>query len=303
MTRRRKGWAVLAATLVATACGAPDEPSESLEGRYGVVGEISTTEPVDYTTDPIDFTGPTPIQSIYDMIPADEFVWYGTSPESDYRAADACDNFATPVETVDTLPAEIEGIVTLHPRYFQKTSWCGSDERYYGSYLIQDETGGFLVLKDSRVADFTFGDRVKIKVHGLLKFFDTYAISVHTDEQIISTGNPVFYEDIGDRDLTSDDIGKNLRIRREVASVPTNANFNEMCLVPEGEDYIACDPRCVANEQCTGYVLASLDRELGTRNPRPLEEGQVIEMTGPVVNSFGLRLLVSRIGQITFIEE
>ena len=68
----------------------------------------------------------------------------------------------------ESLPMTVEGIVTTYPRYFQKKLVCGEDERFYGSYFLQDSTGGILVLRDSRIANFTFGDRVRLKVRGIL---------------------------------------------------------------------------------------------------------------------------------------
>ncbi|MBU6162736.1 MAG: hypothetical protein KGO50_16595, partial [Myxococcales bacterium] len=69
------------------------------------------------------------------------------------------------------LPMVIEGVVTLHPRQYVKTPVCGQDERFYGSFVIEDDTGGILVLRDGRVADFTFGDRVRLTVRGLTVTF------------------------------------------------------------------------------------------------------------------------------------
>lgn len=293
--------AALLMAVVCASCGAPEEPADDLEPRYGGVDTTSTVEAVAYTDVPYNFTGPTPLQELYDLIPGGN-VWYGTSAESEWPVSGSCNDFGNQVEQVAELPVEVEGVVTLHPRYFQKVAFCSSEERYYASYILEDESGGFLVLKDSRIADFTFGDRVKLKVHGLMKYFDTYAVVVFTDEEVVSEGGEIFYEKL-DRHLKSDDIGRNVRVLGEIASPPTNSNFNEMCLVPVGEDYSACDPRCVANEQCLGSVVVSVDRELGQRNPSPLEAGKVIEVTGPVVNSFGLRILISRLGQISFVDE
>ena len=51
----------------------------------------------------------------------------------------------------EILPFEIEGVVTAHPRYYFKTSGCDwdSDEKYYGSFFIQDATGAKISIEDS----------------------------------------------------------------------------------------------------------------------------------------------------------
>ena len=63
--------------------------------------------------------------------------------------------FENVVTEVSELPATIEGVVTHHPRLLRSPRFCAGEDRFYGSYYIQDETGGILVYKDSRVADFT----------------------------------------------------------------------------------------------------------------------------------------------------
>lgn len=320
MPSRRFACLIVGATVALGGCSSsPDEPGD-VEQRYGDVTTTPTSEPVDFTDEPYEFTGPDTIGGfqrpgmmgpaetfgdLYSLFSVSDFVWYGNSSQSPYPVEGICDSNANEVVTLDELPLEIEGIVTLHPRYFQKTEYCGSEERYYGSYLLQDSTGGVLVLRDGRVADFTFGDRVKLKVHGLMKFFDTYAVVVYTDEEVVDRGHEVYYRE-SDGDLDTTDIGTVVRVKGRVVSAPTNQNFNELCMVPVGGDADGCDPRCLANEQCTDQrdqTIVSIDREIGQREPKPIEKGQILEVTGPVVNSFGLRILVSRLGQLTFVEE
>lgn len=296
----------LALAALLSACGSPEEPVSSLEPRYGTASTTSTVEPVAYTDTPYDFTGPTPIADLYDLIDAslgNQRVWFGTAPSAPFPFSGPCDTFGTEVATLPELPAEIEGIVTLHPRYFLNLSFCQSEERFYGSYFIEDQSGGILVLKDSRISDFRMGDRVKLKANSLAYNFGAYAVLGRVDEEVVSRGHEIHAEYIGDRLLTAEDIGKTVTIRRELATGATNYNFSELCLVPEGTDYSPCDPRCIANEQCLGSLLVSLDREIEQRDPVVLEPGDVLEITGPVTNSFGLRLLVARAGQIQFVEE
>lgn len=308
------------------ACGSPEEPDDSLSA-YGDIETTNVIEPVAYSDTPYDFTGPTPIGSatddvmdgslhgiVNDALPSNPFVWVGTAPNAPFPFGDDDCNpdetFETRVAEVGGLPVEIEGIVTIHPRYqITNLQFCGSRERFYGSYFIQDETGGVLVLKDSRIADFRMGDRVRVKANTMSYNFGAYAVLGHTDQEIISRDHEVFFEDIGEDNLSIDHLGKTVRIRRQLVSAASNVNFSEMCLIPPGAEEFLCSDACIAQEQCVGQgsparpLLVSLDREIEQRDPLVLEEGDMLEITGPVTNSFGLRILVARAGQLSIISE
>lgn len=277
----------------------------NVSDRFGASDTIPVVEKIEYTDKAYTFTGPDSIASVYPLF-TDDFVWYGVDKDAQYPVISdgACDSRANEVEILAKLPKTIEGIVTLHPRYFQKISFCGQDERFYGAYLIEDSTQGILVLKDSRISDFTYGDKVKLRVRGLVKFFDTYAVLVSDNEEVVGRGNPVYYKDIEFRDLDDDDIGSNLRLTGRVAGLPTNSNFNELCLVAkDAADDSACDYSCTSADGCSGFVLVSLDREIGQRQSEFFKIGDVMQITGPSVNSFGNKLLVARLGQIKIITE
>ncbi|QDG51454.1 hypothetical protein FIV42_12075 [Persicimonas caeni] len=280
--------AATAATLLAGCSDqlGPEDPTEF----YGQAQEAEVQEPIPFTEQNYDFTGPTPIADIEALIPGDEFVWYGVSPSDPYpqgdeRVIDAdCDpgRYDNMVAKVDELPARIEGIVTLKPRYFQKVSVCGQDQRFYGSFFIQDQSGGMLVLNDSRIEEFGFGDRISLRVRGVMTSFDQPSVVIHDEVELVEPDKTydIYYEKIA-RDFESSDIGRVRRIEGTVIGEPTNNNFNELVL--EGDE---------------GAVwLVSLDRELGNRGVAP-EKGDRLVLTGPVINSFDLRLLVSSLGQI-----
>lgn len=299
--------ALLLALGAVSACAETDDklsPAE-IDARYGEVTTTPVVEPYVTTDQNYDFTGEISIADLTGLIKFDENVWYGVSPDDERPFDDqSCGTFDNPVDELTELPARIEGIVTLHPRYFQKINFCGSDERYYGSYFLQDSTGGILVLKDSRIADFDVGDRVSIRVRGVYQAFEAGGVVIWDDEQVISSGNDVYVEDV-DGLLGPEHIGKAVRIRGKVVEPPTNSNFNAICLVPpDSDDLSPCDPRCVSSEQCSGYILASFDREIGQRNPDPLTVGDVIEMRGPVINGFDdLEVLIAEEGQYDIIED
>lgn len=258
--------------------------------------EVLTQEPLSFTTQNYDFTGPASIQSVLDLIPTDDFVWHGFAPGSEYPVQGDCDFDRANdqvTSTVEDLPKTIEGIVTLHPRFFQKRTICNQDERFYGTYFLQDSSGGVVVLKDSRVSDFTYGDRVRIRVKGLVhNAFGTdvppfQAVLAHDSQQIVSRANDIFYEEIT-RGFEISDIGKVRRIKGVIKSAPTNSNFNEMEIVDPN------DP--------TKTWLVSLDRELGQRSPE-LCEGDPVTLTGPVMDNFGLRVIIASRGQIVFADQ
>jgi hypothetical protein len=321
---------LVALALVISACGEPSDPPSDAE-RARILGDaeiVFVEEKVDFTDEQYDFTGPTSIQALKSIIPPNEFVWYGTSPgdpppfEEEANGVYKCGS-RNQIREVSQLPATIEGIITLQPRYFQRTVYCDSDERFYGSYFIEDSTGGIMVLKESRIEDFYMGDRVRLRVRGLVKYFDTVAVLVSDEEEVVSEDNPIYYRNTS-RELEEEDAYEVHRIRKKVASLPTNQNFNEMCLIDvDNPDLDSCRKPCAFNNDCesgtcdfgnsqnavAGYCttdegewLVSLDREIGQRQPRKINRGDILEVTGPVVNSFGLKILVSRAGQMRFVE-
>lgn len=304
MTRRFVAVGLVLA--LASACAETDVglSSEELTDRYGTAETTPVVEPYELTDTNYDFTGETSIADVAGLIEFQEQVWYGVSPIDERpNPEQACGTFDNPVDELSELPTTIEGIVTLHPRYFEKIGFCGSDERYYGSYFIQDSTGGIQILKDSRVADFDAGDRVSIRVRGVMQEFGAGFVMIWDDETVVSRDNAIYAEEVGPT-LLPEHIGKVVRIQGRVADPPTSANFNAVCLVPpDAEDNSACDPNCVSSEQCSGYILAAFDREIGQRNPDPIEIGDVIEMRGPVISGFDdLTVLIAEEGQYDIIE-
>ena len=308
MNQHRTLMRLAAFVVLCAGCGSPDQPTDSLQDTYGTVGSTSTTEPVAYTTNPYDFTGTTPIADLYDLVGGGN-VWFGMAANQPHPIDGACDGFGTEIEQLDELPTQIEGIITLHPRYYQALGICQSEERFYGSYFIEDSTRGILVLKDSRIADFRMGDRVRLTVTGLSSVFGSTGVLTSLDEEVVSLNHEIYADYIGSDNLDRSMVGRTVTIRREISSLATNYNFSEMCLKPEGETDFICTDACVAQEQCTSpdsparAILVSLDREIEQRDPILWKKGDVVEVTGPVTESFGLRIVVARAGQISFVNE
>ncbi|MBA2664978.1 MAG: hypothetical protein H0U74_22010 [Bradymonadaceae bacterium] len=263
--------------------------------HYDQGSYVGVTEPITFTDTPYaanTATGVSSISSLLGVFPAQEFVWYGLGKDDPYPYSGDCDPGrpagVTAPQNLASLPMTIEGTVTLHPRYFQKIAVCGSDERYYGSYVLQDATGGILVLRDSRIAEFDYGDRVRLRVRGVLKYFDTRAVLVYDQEEILTSSasrEPIYYQRLT-RNFVAADSGQVFRVRGRVIGEATNQNFNEMKIQSLDAPGIEW--------------LVSIDRELGTRGVSP-KAGDILEVTGPVLNSFGLRILVASLGQMELV--
>ena len=215
-------------------------------------------------------------------------VWAAFAPGKAFPITGDCEperSGTQRVATVDELPLTIEGVVTLHPRYFVKSGICGSDQRFYGSFTLEDASGGIMVLRDSRISEFTFGDRVRITVGAVARQFDYNAVLAIDKLEVLTPlpkdRAPIYFQP-RETAFSASDIGRVVRIRGVVSQQPTNNNFNEMRLAsPDGR---------------IEWIVA-LDREFGQRNP-VFPEGQLIELTGPVTSAFGVKMLISSYGQI-----
>lgn len=295
--------ALAACVAMQTSC-VPSEPtSNPRDPNYYDEGEqIPVTEPIEFTEDNYDsISGDLTIADLRDLRDESAFVWYGYSPMDPYPLGDRrahgedCSPiaaFENVVTEVPELPATIEGVVTHHPRLLRSPRICAGEDRFYGSYYLQDETGGILVYKDSRVANFTFGDRVTIRVRGMAaQNFSSMPAGVvgvmaFDNEDVVERDLPIYYEET-DENFTADDVAQVRRIRGEVVQAPSNTNFNSMTVESLNTDAV---------------WAVSLDREL-TRRSYTFESGDVIELTGVVADNFGLTMLIYSLGQIERIDQ
>jgi hypothetical protein len=101
------------------------------------------------------------------------------------------------------------------------------------------------------------------------------------EAEVVSKANPIYYEQT-EAGFAVEDIGKVKRIKGIITLEPTNFNFNEMALKHPTEPGVTW--------------AVSLDRELGQRRPK-LRLGDTVEITGPVLDSFGLRMVIYSMGQ------
>jgi hypothetical protein len=235
------------------------------------------TEHVEFTDVPYDFTGETPIGELPSPEPFE--TWFAPSDASNAPCADWVAS--------DSLPAEITGIVTIHPRYYIKTSGCqptqdaDSDQKYYGSYFLQDASGGHLLLGDSKVAHFDMGDRVTVSVRAIKESFDQKMISVHDVIEVERGPEPIYYETVETGYLGPEHLARVVRIEGEIATEAST--FGEVYL--DGDDG-------------SRYKM-NIDQELARRGVYfPL--GTRLQVTGPVLYSFSeYTIIVMRIGQIS----
>ncbi len=145
---------------------------------------------------------------------------------------------------IDELPMTIEVVVTHHPRRFMKPEVCFQDERYWGTYTVEDDTGGITVLRGERTANFTFGDRALLTVRALTWTFsldqDTRAVLVADLQPLTATATddferPVLFSKL-DRGFTADDATEVKQVEGWVFQSPSNDNFNEMIMTQTAID-------------------------------------------------------------------
>ena len=236
------------------------------------------------------------------------------------------------------LPMELEAVVTLHPRQYQKVPVCDQDERHYGTFTIEDDGAGIVVMRDSRVATFSVGDRVRLTVTATMFTYrepQTRAIlaadierldppSADVDRAILYTDQPEAFD--------GDDVARTQRIEGYVVESPNNLNYGALIIASsfpgdpgEGEIDPVCESLCMGRCQrncgvnaCESTICpalcrdgatevdpdavptcweTNLDAELVRRGITP-PVGAHLAITGPVVDSFGLKIWIQRIGQI-----
>ncbi len=286
---------------------APERLREDWEAWYDEGSDLDVQEPIAFTDVNYDFSDRRPELVPIADVPTPEIGSFETWFASDDPPAPGCDQWLT----VEELPVEIEGIVTLHPRQYIKVSGCrpddndiDSDEKYYGSYFVQDDTGGYFVLGDSKVARFEMGDRVHLRVRAVKENFGMTMISAHDVVEVTRGPEPIYFERVDDRLLANADIGNVVRVEGLVAA--PMGGFGEVYLCPGDEpDRTLRDldgdsvPACFVNrtDEAPAFKVA-IDVELQRRGI-DLPEGARFSVTGPVLYSFNQHQVnVMRVGQL-----
>ncbi|HCH61806.1 MAG TPA: hypothetical protein DFR83_03300 [Deltaproteobacteria bacterium] len=199
----------------------------------------------------------------------------------------------------DALPYELDGIVTLHPAWYIKSYGCAvdpdqswtpdSEEKYYSSYFIEDDSGGLFVLFDSRVAPFTVGDRVRLKVRAVRSnhwnnrgdYIGSqnmiYAQDIVSVERSVSA---IHYTDV-DGELGIEHVNRVVRVTGTIVDI--DESFNNYTI-----------------ETASGAeVIYSLGLDLGRRPSSKAELGDTVTATGPVLLSYStFTISIAQVGQL-----
>jgi hypothetical protein len=239
------------------------------------------------------------------------------------------------------LPAVIEGVVTLLPRRYLKIPVCDQDEKHYGSFTIEDDTGGIVVLRDSRIAPYRAGDRVRLIVDALTMTYlqpSTRAIltaRVELMDSPVSDADRVILYDRTNTPFGIQDITRVRRVEGYAVQAPSNKNFGSLIIAsrefppPTGaERNRICELNCLGQCECGQEVCETaicpstcegadtqfdagqlpicwqvgFDVEL-TRRGFGVDYGARVAVTGPVVDNYDVQIWVQEIGQIEVLDE
>lgn len=259
--------------LIGCASGGPQEDPSAW---YDPGSAYDVQETIAFTDVNYDFTGETALADL--PVPDDFETWFadGDAPP------DGCADWREEGE----LPAEISGIVTILPRYYYKADGCMPDqgdneEKFYGSFFVQDASGGYFVLGDTKVAHFDAGDRVTLRVRAVREAFDQLMMPVWDAVEVVRGPEPIYYEAVPTGVLGPEHVSRVVRVEGVVATEVTTF----------GEIYLDADDG-------SRHKFA-LDSEL-TRRGVGFPVGARVQVTGPVLYSFSeYTIVVMRIGQLT----
>ena len=250
----------------------PEDPTSWFDA--GVPQDVLET--VSFTDEPYGFpTSGDGIAALYDdVFPTAEGVITFAEGDEFPSESDCAD------DTDGDLPMRIDGIVTIIPRYYFKTSGCDGDEKYYGSFFIEDDTGGAFVLGDSKVSHFEVGDRVQLDVRGAKTSYDLDMVYSWDLVDLQRDASPIHYDNaFGPLDF--DDLYEVRRVTGTVSSAKDTFGLFEL----ESDDG-------------TTYPV-QLDIELNRRGfDYPI--GERIQVTGPVLYSYSaFSIVVMSAGQVS----
>lgn len=245
--------------LVAVGCADDLREDPALGEQFDTPGEQRpVNEPVRYVERTADRayglprTGEPGIGDLIALMPSEAI----SAGEPDLWAAEGdappCPN-PERVQTVDALPMVVEGVVTIQPRQYLKVPVCDQDERYYGAFVVEDDTGGIVVLRNSRVSWFGPGDRVRLTVRALMFTFREPSTRVVVSADIERVERPtgeagvVLYEPVT-VPFSVADVSESRRIEGVVAQAPSNVNFGQLVLAshlpPAVDDPQPATPVC-----------------------------------------------------------
>jgi hypothetical protein len=269
----RPPYIVSLAALVTWSC-VQTAPAGDLDEYFDPAGDYDVREPLSFTQEPYGLTGIGAFKNSVFPASAVQF-----APGDAYMSGTRCEGREN-----NRLPAEVTGVVTILPRFYMKISGCDrAEEKYYGNYFLEDDSGGVFVVGDSKVANFDAGDTVTLRVRAVRTNFDFDMVYGHDVVSVDRTSRPVRYA-WSEAAFTPEDVGRVKRIRGVVASEPDT--FGQLTVTGEdGTDW-----------------FVGLDAELNRRRVWPTV-GATLCATGPVQYSFSeYSLVVMRVGQLAEVE-
>jgi hypothetical protein len=262
-------------TLTLLACSTYNT-RENSDDWYDWGVALDVEEPVAFTETPYGFPSDaaTSIDALSSAIfPVD---WWTSvyGPDDLYSDESGCQS-----QVNYSLPFTIEGVVTILPDYYFKTLGCDGDEKYYGSYFIQDNSGGIFILGDSKVAHFDMGDRIKLTVRGGRSSYDLNMVTAHDVVEIVEHDNEIYFQR-PTGPFSIDDIATVQRVEGEVMTEPDT--FGAFTL---------------ADTNGATYTI-QLDSELNRRGVT-FSPGHKLRATGPLIYSYSeFAVVIMRIGQL-----
>jgi hypothetical protein len=267
--------------FLALAC-TTDRGPEDWTAWFDSGADYSVEEPVEFTAEPYGLDGGIGALSAA-VLPVEAYtILYGS--DENLPGGGDC-----PFETTDALAGDgglVRGVVTIHPRFYFKTSGCtsSSDEKYYGSYFIEDDTGGFFVLGDSKVAHLAQGNMVEMRVRAVRTNFGLDMVYAHDIVSLDREVHPIHY-DVPDGPLGADHIARVMQVEGTVTT--DKDTFGEIRF---------------ESDAGVEYVLA-LDVELNRRGVE-LPIGTRIRAAGPVLFSYDVySIVIMRIGQVEILDQ
>ncbi len=309
---------LLLSSLLALGCVQGRDP-EAWEDWYGAVGPLDedVEEPILFTEEPYDwadFSG-----GIATLTPLMENFTRKFAPSEVFPPG--CDGW----EHDTRLPREFWAMVTLHPRLYYKGVGCtpnpqprnpitgqrlDSEEKYYGNFFLEDDSGGIFVLNDSKVAHFRMGDRLRIRVNGVGERFGLQSIVSHEILEVDRGPYPISWTPAGSTTCTTfsgaacadvqlDDPESIANfIERDCSCTYDDPSLVGRVLRAEGVVFTETDTfgTFFIETDSGDEIQVSLDSELNRRKHR-FAIGERVRVTGPVLNAFGNPIVILKVGQ------
>ena len=275
--------------LVGCAERAPEDPAD----WYDPGTPYQVEEPLSFTDQPYDLPAASG-QGIGDLLLPAFPQPFGSAVAADAVVSTPCAGW----RTTNDLPVTITGVVTVLPQYYIKSSGCGDAEKFYASYFVEDDTGGVLVLNNSRAAMFDAGDVVTMRVDSVSRSFENNLVYGHELLDVQRLGLPVRYTE-KQAAFDATDLGRVRRVTGVLMGEPDG--FGTMYVQPDGVD-TTCVPPASDEDTSVDCAVLTLSTELN-RRPIVLSAGQHVRATGPVVSSFGYKLVLTRLGQLEILAD